>query len=394
MIVIIGGGISGLYAATKLIGKPVTILEKSNRLGGCICTHYEKDLSYETGAGRFNKYHKLLLKLIKEYGLTSVPITNTKKTYKPVLCKSDKATLQTVLDYAKNVPVKTLKSITFLQLCNTAVGFDKAQYLMKSFGYNAEFQIANAYASIRIFEEDFKEDVEYYYCKEGLSELVKRMEERLLKNGVIIATNQTVTDISTDLVVKCKNDSIKASQIVLAVPKESLIKMSLFTKDDHKTLNAVTGVSLHRIYAKYEKPWFDAISRTTTDFPLRQFIPINREKGVAMASYSDMHDADFWNIYKKNGTLEEELKKQLEMVFAGETIPKTKWLRSYYWKNAVHAWNAGVDPVKIQKALKNIHPNVAIVGESYSFRQGWIEGALESVEKNLKIKKISLKYRR
>jgi protoporphyrinogen oxidase len=383
MIVIIGGGIAGLYAATKLIGKPVTILEKSHRLGGCICTHYEKGLSYETGAGRFNKYHKLLLKLLKEYGLTPVQITNTKKIYKPVLCKTVTATLQRVLDYAKEVSVKILKSITFLQLCNTAVGFDKAQYLMKSFGYNAEFQIANAYASIRIFEEDFKEDVEYYYCKEGLSELVKRMEERLLQNGVIISKKQTVTDISTDLVVTYSTGKIQASRIVLAVPKESLIKMSLFTKDQKDLLNTVTGVTLHRIYAKYEKPWFDEISRTTTDLPLRQFIPINREKAIAMASYSDMHDADFWNVYKKNGTLEAELKKQLEMVFTVETIPKTTWLRSYYWKNAVHAWNAGVDPIKIQRALKNIHPNVAIVGESYSFRQGWIEGALESVEKNL-----------
>jgi len=388
MIVIIGGGIAGLYAATKLVGKPVTILEKSNRLGGCICTHYEKDLSYETGAGRFNKYHKLLFKLIKEYGLTPVQITNTKKTYIPVLCKNVKAVLSTVLDYAKNVPVKILKSITFLQLCNTAVGFDKAQYLMKSFGYNAEFEIANAYASIRIFEEDFKEDVEYFYCKEGLSELVKRMEDDLLQKGVVIIKNRSVTDISTDLVVTCNNkEIIKASKIVLAVPKEALVKMSLFTVDQQKALNAVTGVTLHRIYAKYETPWFfENISRTTTDLPLRQFIPINREKAIAMASYSDMHDADFWQVYKKNGTLETELKKQLEMVFAGENpIPKTIWLRSYYWKNAVHAWNAGVDPVKIQKCLKNIHPNVAIVGESYSFRQGWIEGALESVIKNLKI---------
>ena len=388
MIVVIGGGIAGLYAATKLAGKtPVTLLEKSNRLGGCICTHYEKGLSYETGAGRFNKYHKLLFKLINEYGLTPVQITNTKKTYIPILCKtSSKATLQSVLDYAKNIPVKLLKSITFLQLCNNAVGFDKAQYLMKSFGYNAEFQIANAYASIRIFEEDFKEDVEYYYCKEGLSELVKRMEEWLVKKGVKIVKNKYVTDISRDLMVTCNDKTvIEASKIVFAVPKEVMTKMSFFTDDEKRVLNAVTGVTLHRIYAKYEKPWFDNLSRTTTDLPLRQFIPINREKAIAMASYSDTHDADFWNVYKKNGTLEEELKKQLKMVFVGETIPKTTWLRSYYWKNAVHAWNSGVDPVKIQKALRNIHPNVAIVGESYSLRQGWIEGALESVIKNLKI---------
>jgi hypothetical protein len=114
----------------------------------------------------------------------------------------------------------------------------------------------------------------------------------------------------------CNNkEKIKASKIVLAVPKEALVKMSLFTVEQQKALNAVTGVTLHRIYAKYETPWFfENISRTTTDLPLRQFIPINREKAIAMASYSDMHDADFWQVYKKNGTLETELKKQLEII--------------------------------------------------------------------------------
>lgn len=384
MIIIIGGGISGLYAATKLIGKhKITILEKSNRLGGCICTHYEEDIMYEIGAGRFNKYHKLLFSLIVEYNLTPVRIETTKKTFVPVLCKNQKASLKEVIQFSKKLSPSLLKSITFLQLCNYAIDYDKAQYLMNAFGYNAEFELANAYTSIRIFEEDFSEETDYYICKEGLSELIHRMEQHLLENGAIIYKNTNVSNITKELEVICNNGlKMKATKIVCAVPKEILIQIP-FMKEHKKVLNSVDGVNLHRIYGKYKKCWFD--ERTTTDLPLRQFIPINKKKAIAMVSYSDTRDADYWLSYKKSGTLEAELTKQLKHVFPKRNIPQMEWVRSYYWKNAVHVWKAGIDPVKIVRTIKNLYPDIRIVGESYSFRQGWIEGALESVVKNLKI---------
>jgi protoporphyrinogen oxidase len=384
MIVIIGGGISGLYTATKLLGKDnITILEKDNRLGGCIFTHYEQEIIYETGAGRFNKHHKLLFDLLHEYNLTPVRIKTKKKRFIPVMCKNQKASLKTVIAFSKILSPSFLKSITFLQLCNSSVGYDKAKYLMNAFGYNAEFQLANAYTSIRIFEEDFSEETDYYFCKEGLSELIRRMEERLIANGVVIHKNTTVINITNELKVVCSSGSIiQASMIVCAVPKETLVGIPFFKK--HKRLlESVVGVNLHRIYGRYKRSWF--VDRTTTDLPLRQFIPIDRTKAIAMISYSDTHDADYWLSYKNNGELETELKKQLKVIFPKTFIPKMEWLRSYYWKNAVHVWKAGTDPVKIEKKIKKLYPDVKIVGESFSFRQGWIEGALESVVKNLRI---------
>jgi protoporphyrinogen oxidase len=384
MIVIIGGGIAGLYTATKLINdNQVILIEKSNRLGGCIQTHYEKELSYETGAGRFNMHHKLLFQLIKDYGLTPIKIENTKKTYRPVLSKNKKACLKEVINGGKKISESILKRLTFLQLCNSIIGYEKADALMKAFGYNAEFQLANAYTSLRIFEEDFAEDIEYFYCKEGLSELIKRMEERLLQNGLTIYKNTNCINITPDLKIVCSNGKIiQASKIVCAVPKETLIQIPFF-KEYKKLLNSVIGVNLHRIYGKYTRNWFISGERITTDLPLRQFIPLNKSKGIAMVSYSDTHDANYWLSYNTDVLLEEELKKQLKILFPKNRIPSMEWVRSYYWKNAVHVWKSGIDPIKIEKSIRKIHTNIKIVGESFSFRQGWIEGALESVLKIL-----------
>lgn len=74
-IIIVGGGIAGLYIQNKLLKKykNILLIEKDNRLGGRILTFNKKikgvNYSMEGGAGRFNKNHKCLLKLIKEFGL-------------------------------------------------------------------------------------------------------------------------------------------------------------------------------------------------------------------------------------------------------------------------------------------------------------------------------------
>jgi len=45
----------------------------------------------------------------------------------------------------------------------------------------------------------------------------------------------------------------------------------------------------------------EGVQRTTTDLQLRQVIPIDPRRGIVMVSYSDMFDADYWNIYANMG---------------------------------------------------------------------------------------------
>ena len=76
-IVIIGGGISGIYTMYNLKKKipklKVLLLEKNERFGGRVYSHYEKidnvDYVMDLGTGRIGHHHTLMVNLIKELKL-------------------------------------------------------------------------------------------------------------------------------------------------------------------------------------------------------------------------------------------------------------------------------------------------------------------------------------
>ena len=75
-IVIVGGGIAGLYCALNLSKQyKVVLCDERNYLGGRIITH--KNPQYEIGAARFNTGHKLLRKLIKKYNMQTYKLNKT-----------------------------------------------------------------------------------------------------------------------------------------------------------------------------------------------------------------------------------------------------------------------------------------------------------------------------
>ena len=91
-----GVGRAGQYLNYKLLKqnseKKTLLIERDNRLGGRVYTYHEKvrnkHYSMESGAGRFNKNHKLLLKLIKEFGLEK-KMMKLSKNYNLVLTKKN-----------------------------------------------------------------------------------------------------------------------------------------------------------------------------------------------------------------------------------------------------------------------------------------------------------------
>ena len=137
---------------------------------------------------------------------------------------------------------------------------------------------------------------------------------------------------------------------------------------------------------KFNNNWFKNLPKVTTDLPLRQFIPINNEKNIAMVSYSDTYDADYWNNYIRSGKeiLNEKILEQLKIMFPKKNITYPEKTYNYFWKDAVHVWLPHNDSTEIKKKISSIDSNLFIVGESFSTRQGWLEGGLETVEDILK----------
>ncbi len=399
-VLVIGGGIAGLYAAYKCLQmqRDVLVLEKTDRLGGRIRTIYTP-FQYEAGAGRFHHNHVILRNLLHSFDLHEVPL-GRKKQYEGTP-SPEKRLIHKVLEYGGRLEPKFLHYTRFLDLCQYVLGPMDTQLLCNAFGYNAEFEVLNAYDGLRLFKKDFDGDSPYYICAEGLSALVEKLQQ-------VIGSDSIHNNTRVSNIYKQKDGTFRVAAVdsqgnliyyhcqtvICALPKNDMEGMKLFNKYQRDLLDTVVPIPLHRIYGQFPlhghgkdaKPWFHGIPKTTTHHPLRQFIPVQEKHGFAMVSYSDSQYASFWKSSADQGVdhLQKEILQQLQVVFpAISHIPSPQWLQSYYWPHGVHFWKTGVKSdvlaPKIQQILGEWTP-FFIVGEAYAKNQGWIEGTLESVD--------------
>jgi hypothetical protein len=121
---------------------------------------------------------------------------------------------------------------------------------------------------------------------------------------------------------------------------------------------------------------------------MQKVIPMDPDHGVYMIIYSDNADADFFKKYFKNN---EKNRTTLNTLLENSLNLKGKLrienIKDFYWKNGTHYYTPLTSQFDrrqefIEKA-QHPDPNVLIVGEVISLHQGWVEGALESVEKTL-----------
>lgn len=390
-VAVIGGGISGMYLSWLLLqkGHNVTLYEKDTKLGGRIQTMYREDaISYETGASRFNKSHKLLYALLRTLGLLNkmVPI-NTTHTY----IKKGRRALQPQWDDIQSIKKKYTKeyllSITLEQFLNTVYSPIKARNIINNFGYNSEFEIQNAYTSLKIFEKDFTSDIQYYVLQGGLSQLITLLHKHLIDLGCHIHIGTSISDYNpqTRVLTFMKGGAtseVKYDKVVFCITKSAMTQFPSLLRACPRVqtyLNGIHPAPLHRIFARFpldkntKKSWFMDVQRTTTDNKLRYIIPVNPQKGVLMISYTDNMHADYWhNIPKRK--LKNELMKNLREVFPNHDIPDPMWIDSRYWKEGATYWSPGSQPFTNSR-----NSSFLIAGEMNSrFHTAWIEGALET----------------
>ena len=391
--VVIGGGISGLYVAYRIIQRypksKITVIEADTELGGRIRSHREEGFMIEKGAARFSETHKRLIRLLKELDLTSQMVvlpTNRefvyqgKKTSYPLHSK-----LQYVIQKVQNK--YDLSKVTFFQLCvdHLPGGYEEACQLVACFGFDCEMMELNAKACITMFRGDLLSKNKYYVLSCGLSEMIHRLEKFLRDNGVIYKMGCRVTDIQTNKVTyvdsKDTSHTLHSPKIVCTLPYNALTKLSLFR--DEPWVHTISPVPLHRIYVKYDKPWFKGSPKVTTDNPLRYIIPMSEEDSVIMY-YTDSYYADYWKRWSDVGETKmlEELHGELETVMSASYRKRLKAskvlkVKSCFWEGGVHI----LKPGHKMPDVSNPFPGIYVCGEGYSNYQDWIEGSLQSSEK-------------
>jgi len=417
-IIIIGGGISGLYSAYKLLQKnkdlKILILEKNDYLGGRIKTFKKiinnKKFIFEEGAGRFNDNHELLLQLIYELGLKTniikIPsITEfhpssgyKKENEKKFIKESPFLYIDKVIKYSKNDTKEFKQKYTFIEYAKKILKEDEIKFLLDSFGYYKELVSFNAYDSINLFKIGINQYLEFYGLNCGLYSIIKNIKNKIknYNNNTKILLNHDVSNVEYNnenklfnIYVKNnisqKNKLYKCKKCILAIPKPNLLKFNILNSIK-KELNSILCVPLCRIYAIFKKKdiWFKTINKTTTNNNSRYIIPLDKKNGSIMISYTDGIYANYW--YKLNHELLlKNLKKNIFKTY-NIKINDPLFLKKFYWNCGVGMWKKNKDSIIISKKIMQPFPKIPlyICGENYSETQGWIEGALQSSNNVLK----------
>ena len=190
-----------------------------------------------------------------------------------------------------------------------------------------------------------------------------------------------------------------AKKLIIATPINTVKKLF----KSHPIYREIVGNVFLRLYGKFSGKSINImkehVSKTTiVTTPIQKIIPINSDKGIYMISYCDNKNAISYksrleNTVENRAFWTRELEKALSL---NNSIKlKLQSIKAFYWKIGTHYYK----PLKLfyqnRDNFINIvqHPdkNILVVGEIISRKQGWTEGALESVEKVLTTKWIHQK---
>lgn len=401
-IIIIGGGITGVFLTYKLAetGLKIILFETENKLGGRINTIKENNIQFEAGASRIHSSHSKILTLIEELGLSDNKyklhdkidtVLRTKKNnsvYNTPLNLNLKELLNKSYELSLGLKKEDLLNISYEQYLLNIYDFETSQFIKHSFGYDSEFESMNAYTALLMFKEDFFKDDNYYSLKGGLSQIINNMNTKLKdKTNVTIKLNCSIKEISDKYIITNKNIKFTFNHLISTIPSNKL-KNIVFFNDKLDLLNSVKSIPLLRIYLKYNEVWFRNIIKTTTDNNLRCIIPIDYDNGLIMISYTDGKYAEMWKNCHSNGDdyLIDKLHKQIFDLYKINP-PKPESVHFHYWDSGFHTWMPGYNSENISKQILKPYDDkeIYICGESYSMKQGWIEGSLKTAFKVIKM---------
>jgi len=418
--IIIGAGITGLYLAYQLILKGVSavdivIFEGSNRIGGRIYTNEHKGFRYSVGAGRLGKKHKYVMKLINDFKLQDQIINIKKNTNYFVegrlmneeeLLKHYKSNFKSLNELWRYAIEKKLNGNKYdpslYNLHNyfsLILSANDVELLKISLGYIGEMYDMNAYNGLLTLRKDFDiRNNEFFVLRNGIHILCDVLYKYILDAGVPVIFSSMLEDVcdgerNANKYIKINGghggqEGVKHSysKLYLTIKRGDYMNIGYFKKYD-SLFNTVSDGHLLRIFAQYKDVWFKDMPKILTQNKLQFIIPIDYNSGLIQISYSDRYNADFWNAFKNEKDVKKYLTKILNEMFPEKNIKEPEWITMHFWKAGDHMWNVGINTKKIQEKMDEIFipKDIYILGETYSERQAWIEGAIETVHKKLDI---------
>ena len=380
--IIIGGGIAGLYANHLLLkkGYKVILLERNENFGG---RAYEMDFHgtlIKIGAGIMADHNIHLLKLLKELNIKVNSFKSNTDTNMKEFDMGD------AICQIKNTFEENKKSIK-------NKSYTMKEFLVKYFGS----KFANEFILNCEYHDFLKSDVEYfikYYDINDMNhepykvliinwiDLINKLVKKNCINNVEVSNVEKNIDNNTfNVITKDNNNNnyYQCKKVIFATTLKPLIKLTknIINNNVIDYSKYIGIVPFVRIYCYYKKGYVDNLSHyTIVDNKLQKIIKIN--DNVLMASYSDNSDALYWKKIKQQSK-----EKQINIVskYLEELNVKGKIddIVIAFWDEGVHYYKPTKDIHKTIKTLAKPAKNIYVVGEIVSYKQGWVEGAIQSV---------------
>lgn len=403
--IIIGSGIAGLYAAYQIKrisppNKTFLILEKNTKqwMGGRIGndTFYGADVVVGAGVGRKNKDHALiqLLKDVKVPYSEFVSTRNYVAPFQPVGLMDAMRTLKS--EYKKHPD--QYRNKTFKQFFIEVFGAKRYKDFVITTGYT-DFENADIYETLYHYGMD--DNVAGWTgfslsWKAIVDTLYDRIGKEHFKFSAEVKRIQKIEDDEFEITT-ADNKRYYAKKVVVATTIDAVKRIIPGASAHTSVYQQIHGQPFLLVYAKFDRASTEVMKKHVTAFtpltgPLQKIIPMDPSKGVYMIAYTDNAHA---TALKAKGALENTRKnceiysKWLEDALGIPQLLNITAIRDYYWPVGTHYYEplTGDDDGEFKSRVDFIRKaqtpmkGIIVVGEMVSRHQGWVEGALESVDK-------------
>ena len=408
-VAIIGGGIAGCYAAYRLRRKrpslKLAVLEAGEILGGRAQTDVFHGLTVPTGAGvgRYEKDH-LLRRLMTSLGFPVAPFP-TGHIFMPK--REASGTCRVQADFETLVGIasdeRTSCGMTFRDFARQVLPEGEYDRFIDCTGY-ADFE--NADADDVLFRYGFEDNyTQWSAFMVPWSDLISAMtrDVRCLLNtrvnsiqrtagGSFLLLTSTGTGMATGMATATATGTTKtvlrARRVIIATNAASVRRL---LPTHRNVYDHIHGQPFIRIYGAFTERSARVLGRVLPasgvtvlpGSPLQKVL--HMRDNVYMIAYSDNANALALTRHSSNTSdsravlaalLEDALGLRRGTLHLQDT-------RSYFWRAGTHYYDP-LSPIKPKAAFVAAaqHPmrGVFVVGECVALHQGWVEGALQSVE--------------
>ena len=388
---IIGSGVAGLYFAYKyLLNKnyKFAILDKRDYIGGRILTTTFYGTKINLGAAIIYPHHHHLIRLIKEL---KIEYKENHGEYRHEYKDLSQDDINTMMDKIKNTYLENKNEVDKLKL--TMEEFINIYFpndfvtILKNICDFQDFWCGDV-ASI-IGEYPYNELISKYTTsysiKGGYGVLIDKLVSyintdniKLNQKVIIVEKIQNSFKVTTNNINTNTNEIYETKKLIICGDIDVSYIQFINITGLYDIFNSIGSVPFMRIYSYHDKVNIKTSIRTTS--PLSKMYKIT--DNIMLSGYMERHEAELmFNLIKKldsdsiKHVLDKLIKKSIT-IDPTNNVSEVKNFLYKYWKHVVHYFKPGYNLDQNQL----IQNNILIAGEMVSNYQGWVEGAIQSVD--------------